>query len=251
MPGRSGGGRAYPIGQSNRAPLTRAVGRPTFLRLLPNPSVDRRSSLEPVRVLVLSDDPLVSAGLARLLEEGGDALVVADPAEAEVALVDAGRAGEPERSGRGLDLLGELAVAAVALVGDEEDAALALAAGARGAVLRSTDPAALWAALVAARAGLTVLDGAFSTAAAPPASPVGSAIASARAGAGRGAELTAREREVLSLLSRGLSNKQIAQRLAISDHTAKFHVNGILGKLGAATRTEAVVIAARQGLVAL
>ena len=56
---------------------------------------------------------------------------------------------------------------------------------------------------------------------------------------------------MLALLSRGLSNKQIAQRLAISDHTAKFHVNGILGKLGAATRTEAVVIAARQGLVAL
>ena len=45
--------------------------------------------------------------------------------------------------------------------------------------------------------------------------------------------------------------EQIAQRLDISDHTAKFHVNGILGKLGAATRTEAVVLAVRLGLVAL
>ena len=56
---------------------------------------------------------------------------------------------------------------------------------------------------------------------------------------------------MLALLSRGLSNKQIAGELAISEHTAKFHVNAILGKLGAASRTEAVVVAVRLGLVAL
>jgi DNA-binding NarL/FixJ family response regulator len=220
--------------------------------LLTSPSLDRRSALEPVRVLILSDDPLVSAGLGRLLEQAGDALVVADPSEADVALVDAGRSGDAERAGRGLDGAAELGLPAVALVGEEEDASAALAAGARGAVLRTADPASLWAALVAVRAGLTVLDGSFAAVpgpegGAPSAVP---SLAPPRSGA-RGAELTAREREVLALLSRGLSNKQIAQRLAISDHTAKFHVNGILGKLGAATRTEAVVIAARQGLVAL
>jgi two-component system nitrate/nitrite response regulator NarL len=216
--------------------------------LSPNPSIDRRAFLGPVRVVILSDDPLVSAGLGRLLEQAGESVSVLDPADAEVALIDAGRGGEPERAGRGLDALAELAVPAVVLVGEEEDAAAALAAGARGAVLRSADPASLWAALVAVRAGLTVIDSAF----APGVAGVEPApLAAPRPGASGVAELTAREREVLALLSRGLSNKQIAQRLAISDHTAKFHVNGILGKLGAATRTEAVVIAARQGLVAL
>jgi DNA-binding NarL/FixJ family response regulator len=63
--------------------------------------------------------------------------------------------------------------------------------------------------------------------------------------------LTTREREVLRLLASGLTNKEIAQRLGVTDHTIKFHVNGILGKLGAATRTEAVVEAARRGIIAV
>jgi two-component system, NarL family, response regulator YdfI len=61
--------------------------------------------------------------------------------------------------------------------------------------------------------------------------------------------LTAREREVLEMLAQGLGNKEIATRLKISDHTVKFHVGSILGKLGAATRTEAVSIALRRGLI--
>ncbi len=202
-------------------------------------------------MLILSGDPLVAAGLGHLLEEGGDAVIVSDAGEAEVALIDAGRGGDLDGGGRGLEALAELPVPAVVLVGEEEDAATALAAGARGALLRTSDPASLWAALVAVRAGLTVLDGGFAPAAlaGDPAGPAPPGLGPARSAGG--GELTAREREVLALLSRGLSNKQIAQRLAISDHTAKFHVNGILSKLGAATRTEAVVIAARQGLVAL
>ena len=63
--------------------------------------------------------------------------------------------------------------------------------------------------------------------------------------------LTPREREVLALLAEGLSNKAIADRLAISEHTAKFHVNAVLAKLGVQRRTEAVVRAARMGLVTL
>jgi DNA-binding NarL/FixJ family response regulator len=61
--------------------------------------------------------------------------------------------------------------------------------------------------------------------------------------------LTPREIEVLQLLSLGLGNKEIASRLNISEHTAKFHVASILGKLGAATRTEAVMLGIRHGLV--
>lgn len=63
--------------------------------------------------------------------------------------------------------------------------------------------------------------------------------------------LTARELEVLQLLAEGLPNKLIAQRLHISEHTAKFHVSAILLKLGAASRTEAATTAARRGLLIL
>lgn len=63
--------------------------------------------------------------------------------------------------------------------------------------------------------------------------------------------LTARELEVLQLLAQGLPNKIIAQRLHVSEHTVKFHVSSIMLKLGAASRTEAVTLAARKGLLIL
>ena len=61
--------------------------------------------------------------------------------------------------------------------------------------------------------------------------------------------LTPREREVLVLLSLGLSNREIAERLGISPHTAKFHVSSIFGKLGAGSRAEAVSQGIRDGLI--
>jgi DNA-binding NarL/FixJ family response regulator len=61
--------------------------------------------------------------------------------------------------------------------------------------------------------------------------------------------LTSRETEVLQLLAQGLANKEIAGRLSISEHTAKFHVAAIMGKLGASSRTEAVTLGIRHGLV--
>lgn len=64
-------------------------------------------------------------------------------------------------------------------------------------------------------------------------------------------ELTPREREVLELVSEGLTNKAIAERLHISDNTVKFHVAAIIGKLGASSRTDAVARGIRHGLVRL
>jgi DNA-binding NarL/FixJ family response regulator len=61
--------------------------------------------------------------------------------------------------------------------------------------------------------------------------------------------LTPREREVLVLLSLGLSNREVAERLGISPHTAKFHVSSIFGKLGAESRAEAVSQGIRDGLI--
>jgi len=63
--------------------------------------------------------------------------------------------------------------------------------------------------------------------------------------------LTAREREVLELVSQGLSNKLIARRLQISEHTVKFHVSSISAKLGASSRTDAVSRGVRRGLITL
>ena len=63
--------------------------------------------------------------------------------------------------------------------------------------------------------------------------------------------LTAREREVLELLGRGLSNKMIAKELHISEHTVKFHISSIYTKLGVTSRTEAINRGARQGLISL
>jgi len=63
--------------------------------------------------------------------------------------------------------------------------------------------------------------------------------------------LTGREREVLEMLSRGLSNKLIARRLSISEHTVKFHVSSIYTKLGASSRTDAVSRGVRRGLITL
>lgn len=62
-------------------------------------------------------------------------------------------------------------------------------------------------------------------------------------------ELTARESEVLRLVSMGLGNKEVAGRLAISEHTVKFHISSILGKLQAGSRTEAVSLGIRRGLI--
>jgi DNA-binding NarL/FixJ family response regulator len=62
-------------------------------------------------------------------------------------------------------------------------------------------------------------------------------------------QLTTREQQVLRLMSEGLGNKEIAARLNISDHTVKFHISSILGKLSAASRTEAVSLGIRRGII--
>jgi DNA-binding CsgD family transcriptional regulator len=63
--------------------------------------------------------------------------------------------------------------------------------------------------------------------------------------------LTAREAEVLELLAEGLSNRRVAERLGISEHTVKFHVASIYGKLGASSRAELIRRAARRGLITI
>jgi len=128
----------------------------------------------------------------------------------------------------------------LALVRDEE-AALELArAGAAGILLRSVEGERLLSALRAVARGLSAFEPLLLR-----------SLLFARTAARESPVLTPREAEVLGLMAEGLSNKLIADRLKISDHTAKFHVNAILNKLDAETRTEAVVSAARRGLLML
>lgn len=134
----------------------------------------------------------------------------------------------------------------IALVPAAAFARDALAWGARGALPRDADDETLAAALRAVLHGLTVLASEFTEGALArdPAEAPGAAAPS-------GEGLTARELEVLALVAEGLPNKLIAHRLGISDHTVKFHVNAVLAKLGAQSRTEAVVRAARRGMLVL
>lgn len=133
-------------------------------------------------------------------------------------------------------------VPVVALVRDPNTYDGAVRAGAKGVLVRSVGGDELGSAVVAVAEGNVVLSPGVYDAllGARPKPTIGPPLA-----------LTPRELEVLELLSEGLSNRLIAGRLGISEHTAKFHVNAILDKLGAETRTEAVVLAARSGLLSL
>lgn len=207
-----------------------------------NPNLPIAAVSDPIKVALLTDDPLLRAGVSSLLAQLGSIDVV-DRDRAEVALWDAG-----VDAGKTLSRLTELRslpFPVVAVVGDVSHVAPALAAGARGVVLRDQVGPGIHAALAAVRSGLTVMDTALASSLVPT-----PPVRSEGTTKGRG-DLTEREKQVVQLLSEGLSNKLIADRLGISDHTAKFHVNGVMMKLGASTRTEAVVEAMRRGLVRL
>jgi two-component system, NarL family, nitrate/nitrite response regulator NarL len=215
-----------------------------------------------LRVLIVADDPLVRAGLASLLAAAPDCLVVGQAASADdlpstvetyrpdVVLWDLGwNPGAPlEELAEVAPLMGPL----VLLLPDEAYAAAAWSAGARGLLRRDVEPARLAAGLAAATNGLGVVDPAFIATVAPVTAD-DETVSRARSHGSftLAEELTPRELEVLRLMAEGLPNKTIAIRLGISEHTVKFHVNAILGKLGVGSRTEAVVRATRLGLILL
>ena len=116
-------------------------------------------------------------------------------------------------------------------------------AGVRGVLRDDATAEELIAAVAATMAGLVVLHPAAVIA--RPAAEAGSRRAS------EGTGLTPRELEILEMMAEGMSNRRIAVRLGISGYTVKFHVASVLGKLGAASRTEAVTLGVRQGLISL
>jgi len=123
-----------------------------------------------------------------------------------------------------------------------EPAVDALRAGVKAVLPSTMDGAEIALAIQAAAAGLVVLDaaGVETFLRVPSLVARGEKLTEA---------LTGREVEVLELIAAGLGNKEIAARMTISEHTVKFHVASIMGKLGAGSRTEAVTLGIRHGLI--
>ena len=126
---------------------------------------------------------------------------------------------------------------------NRDHAAQAKAAGSLGTLSRDASPEALAAAISALSHSLQVTDPSFSSGSGGPGPQA--------PGQGTAPLLTPREQDVLRVLAEGLPNKGVASRLGVSEHTVKFHVNSIMGKLNAQSRTEAVTLATRLGLLPL
>ena len=203
-----------------------------------------------IRVFIVASTPMLRAGVRALLESAPldvvaqgsvladaterddvDVVVVAD----ETLLVDAARVTAHE---------GRLSM--LVLTEDDRTTATLRQLPLNGWGVTSPDAtrAELRAAVMAVAQGFAVLP-----------SPLAEQLLAQRSSAGLAEPLTepltSREREVLELLSQGLSNKLIARALNISEHTVKFHVSSLFTKLNASSRTDAVSRGARQGLITL
>ena len=211
-------------------------------------------SLPMIRVLIVAAYASVRAGLRALLAEVTGIEIIAEAsgsAEMERLLREARpdvvlAHDLPDDQARMLALLTDTGTALV-LLGAMRDGYRALADAPLPGwayLLKEADGVEIAGAIHAAAAGLTALDRSLTPWDDTPASNI---ISEPRTGD----NLTAREREVLALMARGLPNKQIAAHLTISLHTAKFHVASVMAKLGAASRTEAVTLGARRGAVSL
>jgi two-component system nitrate/nitrite response regulator NarL len=198
-----------------------------------------------LRVLVVATSPALRAGLVTLLASDrlldpmvAEMVELGDADSAPSAIVVDYSAGEPEEI---LTLAEAFPGSPLVMIGADPASDGPGLSGAPVAYLPSdVDAAALAAAVHAAAVGLIVLDPAVA----------GATGIHAHARTSDNAEtLTTRERQVLLLVAEGLPNKAIARELGISEHTAKFHVGSLLGKLGAASRTEAVTLATRRGIL--
>lgn len=206
-------------------------------------------------LIIVAASFLSRAGLTALLQErgcivlgqgdGADLERDLDRLEPDALVIDFGW--EPDAM-RALLAPIEVDIPVLALILRDEDASLAPLLGLLRAfprfalLLNDSHPDAIAAALAALEQGLTVIDPRLADLLGsatppdypPPANP-----------------LTARENEVLQLLARGLTNRAIAHELGITQHTVKYHVNAIMSKLAAQSRTEAVVRATQLGLIVL
>jgi two-component system, NarL family, nitrate/nitrite response regulator NarL len=204
-----------------------------------------------IRVMILAHDLLARAGIAALLDTDDNLLIVGQSAGGEqleddihvyapdIIIYDAGY----DTLEDDLSILNEMGITVLVLLADADNLSLVYAnidaLRTFGILKRDISPKILSAAIPALDVGLTIISEDFAqrlfTTIPPPLDD----------------NLTNREYDVLQLLAEGLSNKAIGERLFISPNTVKFHVNAILGKLNARSRTQAVVRATQLGLILL
>jgi two-component system, NarL family, response regulator len=209
-----------------------------------------RSTADPLvmRILVADDHPILLEGLVALINRQAGMKVVAEAADGreavalftrfspDVAVLDLRMPGlngiETVAAIRAIDPNARLII--LTSFANDEDIYQALQAGARGYLIKDASGRELVECLQAVHEGRSFI---------PP------AIASKLADRVGIAELTAREREVLALVAKGKGNREIGTTLEVTEGTIKVHVNNILNKLHVASRTEAVNLGVRRGLV--
>ena len=201
-----------------------------------------------IRLMIVDDHPIVREGLAAIIHKQPDMAVAAEAADGRRA-VELFREHRPDVSLMDLRLPEMSGVQAITAIRKEfpaariivlttydgdEDIYRALQAGAQGYLLKGMSRDELLEAIRAVHSGLRRIP-----------SPVATKLAE-RMG---GSDLTAREIEVLKLIAKGKSNKEVASALAITEATVKGHVNNILSKLAVNDRTQAVTTALQRGIV--
>lgn len=214
------------------------------------------------RVFLIAASPVILAGLDSLLARSGAVTIVGssarvsslaeemDGAEAEIIVLALDRASEltlpipvwPDSAHRAPGLV------VLCDVPDNDTIADLLRGGVKAVLPRASAPGELLAAVEAAKAGLVVVPADIAAALLSSGTPRRLARL---AGKSTMTPLSPRESEVLGLLAEGMGNKIVAARLGISEHTVKTHVASLFQKLGADTRTEAVAIGARMGVILL
>ena len=204
----------------------------------------------PIRVLIVDDHPVVRAGLGSMLgtqpelelvgsaSSGEGALAMLKQREADVLLLDLRMPGLS-----GVETIQEMKrkrndakVLILTSFETDEDIYRAVQAGARGYLLKDTSLKEMVEAIKAVHAGKRYLP---------------RDIAERLAERMLRTDLTPRELQLLKMLSKGLTNKQIGQALGISDNTVKNHVNSIIEKLEVSDRTEAATTAIQRGLISV
>ena len=216
------------------------------------------TTLSPIRVLVVDDHAVVRRGVVAYLEALEDVTVAGEAGNGQEALDQLGRAaalGElpdvvlmdlqmPEVDG--VTATGEVVrrfsgvkVVIMTSFGETERVHAALEKGASGYLLKDAGPAEVDAALRAAVRDEVFLDAAVTR-------RLTQEMRAPRTGLG---VLTPREKEVLVLVAEGRSNKDIAAHLVISERTARTHVSHLLAKMGLSSRTQAALLAIKEGLV--
>ena len=206
-----------------------------------------------IRVLIVDDHVVVREGLRSFLElqegievigaagDGAEALDVAQRLSPDVVLMDLvmPRLDGVEAMRRLRELVPRARVIVLTSFLDDERLMPAIRAGAAGYLLKNAQPQEVARAIHTAHDGEALID------------PAVAARLVGTLAEGRGREhyesLTPREREVLDLIGRGLSNKRIARELGVAEKTVKTHVTHVLGKLGVTDRTQAALYASRLG----